>query len=57
MAVFMTVHRQKQNDNQRQNLIEADGLTVLRFTNEEVVGRQETVIKQIEEFVLSKIKK
>jgi very-short-patch-repair endonuclease len=46
----------KENDKYRQNLLEADGLIVIRFTNKELLEKSETVIKTIEEIILSKIK-
>jgi very-short-patch-repair endonuclease len=38
----------KKNDEDRQLLIESEGLTVLRFTNDEVIKQPETVIEKIQ---------
>jgi imidazole glycerol-phosphate synthase subunit HisF len=46
----------KMYDKERQDLLEADGLTVMRFTNDEIVTRSETVIETIEQFILSRVK-
>ena len=44
----------KQNDEQRQSLLQNDGLVVLRFQNEEIERRFEAVIIEIESFLLKK---
>ncbi|MCH5596506.1 endonuclease domain-containing protein [Niabella ginsengisoli] len=41
----------KENDAQRQTLLESDGLKVLRFTNEEIEKHLEKVIATIEEYI------
>ena len=46
----------KENDEIRQSLLEADGLSVIRFTNDELLKRSESVINTIEEIILNKIK-
>jgi very-short-patch-repair endonuclease len=38
----------KQNDAERQKLIESEGLRVLRFTNNEVMIQSEAVIQRIQ---------
>jgi imidazole glycerol-phosphate synthase subunit HisF len=38
----------KANDQRRQDLLEKDGLTILRFTNEEILNYPEVVISKIE---------
>jgi imidazole glycerol-phosphate synthase subunit HisF len=45
----------KANDKQRQELLEADGLVFLRFSNEDVIIKLEKVIQSIEKFILIKI--
>lgn len=45
----------KANDIIRQELLEADGLRVLRFTNREVEKHLESVIKKIEDFIVMSI--
>ncbi len=42
----------KSNDEQRQRLIENDGLTVMRFTNEQVEISLEEVKKAIQSFII-----
>jgi cyclase len=42
----------KFNDKERQQLLENDGLIVLRFTNNQVEKNLEEVIKEIESFIL-----
>jgi cyclase len=39
----------KQNDAIRQKLIEEDGLTVIRFRNEEVINNIPNILKQLEQ--------
>ncbi len=39
----------KQNDGIRQKLIEEDGITVMRFKNEEVMNNIQNVLKQLEQ--------
>ncbi|MDP4261603.1 MAG: endonuclease domain-containing protein [Bacteroidota bacterium] len=42
----------KQNDQQRQLLLEKDNLTVMRFLNDQVETHFEEVIRAIEEYIL-----
>jgi imidazole glycerol-phosphate synthase subunit HisF len=44
----------KQNDQQRQSLLEKDGLTVIRFSNVQVEHEPEKVLKNIEEFIVKR---
>ena len=44
----------KASDKQRQELLEADGLVFLRFSNEEIINKFENVIQSIEKFILTK---
>ncbi len=39
----------KQNDEVRQKLIEEDGLTVMRFKNQEILNGIENVLKSLEQ--------
>ncbi len=51
-----SIHNLPENklyDEKRQMELEEDGLTVIRFTNEQVDKNLESVIKQIELFILS----
>ena len=41
----------KQKDEERQKLLEAEGLTIMRFTNEEVLTKQELVTSTIENYL------
>ena len=43
----------KVNDQQRQALLEADGLVFLRFSNDEIINGLENVIQTIEKFILT----
>ena len=45
----------KQNDIERQKQLEQQGLTVLRFTNNEIKLQPEKVIKKIETYLQSKV--
>jgi cyclase len=44
----------KQNDQQRQSLLENDGLTIIRFSNHQVEHEPEKVLKHIEEFIIKR---
>ena len=41
----------KRNDELRQQVVEQEGITVLRFTNEAIVSKLESVISQIEQHI------
>ena len=47
----------KERDQERENLLKADGLSVLRFTNEEVITKLEEVIASIQNFITGNSKK
>ena len=42
----------KHNDEKRQSLLQQEGLTVLRFTNDQIENEFETVIKPIENLLI-----
>jgi len=44
----------KQNDKERQSLLEKDGLLVIRFSNLQVEQEQEKVIENIEQVILKR---
>lgn len=44
----------KLNDEQRQSLLEKDGLTVIRFTNEQVEKKLEEVQQTIENYIIQR---
>jgi cyclase len=44
----------KKRDEQRQSLIEKDGLVVLRFRNEDIIQKLEEVIMKIEQYITSR---
>jgi cyclase len=44
----------KVNDQQREDLLQKDGLTVLRFTNDQIEKQFEKVQKSIDDFILKK---
>ncbi len=48
MAQFILLKSVKESDQARQILLEQDGLSVLRFTNEQVLYKLEEVIAAIE---------
>ena len=41
----------KAKDEERQKLLEIEGLTVIRFSNEEVLSKQEVVTSSIEQYI------
>ena len=50
------VEKVKENDHVRQHQLEQEGITFLRFTNNEIKLRQEEVIHQIDSFLKEKLK-
>lgn len=42
----------KENDRQRESLLQTDGLTIIRFGNKQVEENLHIVIKQIEDFII-----
>ena len=44
----------KENDKQREEFLQKDGLTILRFDNKQVVENLEKVIKHIEDFIIKR---
>lgn len=56
IAVDGSVHEKeevKKNDERRQEIIEAEGIRVVRFTNSEVIKQPEVVIEKIESILLT----
>jgi cyclase len=43
----------KQNDELRQRLVEKDGITVIRFSNEKVVNKFEEVIDELNKYLVN----
>ena len=44
----------KRNDEERQRILEADGLIIKRFTNKQVLKKLETVISDIDQYISDK---
>lgn len=44
----------KINDKSRECLLEKDGLTVIRFSNNQIIRKPEIVLKEIENFILKR---
>lgn len=50
------VEKVKENDHARQQQLEQEGITFLRFTNNEIRLKREEVIRQIDSFLKEKLK-
>lgn len=48
---YHQLNEQKTSDAERQQWLEAQGFTVIRFTNEEVTGDTENVLRTIEQYL------
>jgi len=44
----------KENDKHREELIQKDGLTIIRFENKQVEQSLQQVIKQVEDFIIKR---
>ena len=54
LTITKEMEEAKKNDPIRQQQLEQKGLTVLRFTNEQIKQAPEEIIKQLESYLRSK---